>query len=97
MQCTSPTVPCAVRPGSVPRQFIWAPTREKADGITVAERNQYLHSHLPTFTFFMGYTRPRLERIDGPHAPGERSNGLNAAYVISEQSLYHPDLLLTFR
>lgn len=41
--------------------------------------------------------RPRLERIDGPHAPGERSNGLNAAYVISEERrLYRPDLLLTF-
>ena len=44
----------------------------------------------------MGYTRPRLQRIDGPHAPGERSNGLSAAYVISKQSLYRPDLLLTF-
>jgi hypothetical protein len=40
--------------------------------------------------------RPRLQRIDGPHAPGEGSNGLNAAYVISKQSLYRPDLLLTF-
>lgn len=44
----------------------------------------------------MGYTRLRLQRIGGPHAPGERSNGLNAAYVISKQSLYRPDLLLTF-
>lgn len=44
----------------------------------------------------MGYMQPRLQRIDGPHAPGEGSNGLNAAYVISKKSLYHPDLLLTF-
>jgi len=48
------------------------------------------------YFFFMGYMRPCLQRIDGPHAPGKRSNGLNAAYVISKQSLYHPDLLLTF-
>jgi hypothetical protein len=44
----------------------------------------------------MGYMQPRLQRIDGPHAPGEGSYGLNAAYVISKKSLYRPDLLLTF-
>ena len=34
--------------------------------------------------------------VHSPHAPGERSNGLNAAYVISKQSLlYRLDPLLT--
>jgi hypothetical protein len=61
-----------------------------------AGRQSVLAFALADFTFFVGYMRPRLQRIDGPHGPGERSNGLNAAYVISKQSLYRPDLLLTF-
>lgn len=61
-----------------------------------AEGQSKLAFALADFTFFMGYMRPRLQRVDGPHAPGERSNGLNATYVISKQSLYRPDLLLTF-
>jgi hypothetical protein len=48
-----------------------------------AERQSVLAFTLADFTFFMGYMRPRLQRIDGPRAPGEGSNGLNAAYVIS--------------
>lgn len=55
-----------------------------------AERQSVLAFALADFTFFMGYMRPRLQRIDGPHAPGEGSNGLNATYVISKQSLYRP-------
>jgi hypothetical protein len=53
---------------------------------------------LADFTFSWD-TRDRASNaltVLSPRAPGERSNGLNAAYVISKQSLYRPDLLLTF-
>jgi hypothetical protein len=53
----------------------------------------HLHLHLPTFTT-CDRASNALTALS-PHAPGERSNGVNAAYVISKQSLYRPDLLLT--
>jgi hypothetical protein len=70
----------------------------RAELHAIHTRFQY-HSGLKglhfAFRLITGYLLPRLRRIDGPRAP-KRTNGLNAAYVISGPCLCRLDLLRTF-